>query len=71
MTERRVHLRYASVYYIGRTKTFCGKTLHGCPDDMTPAVVSFDNLDATVHGTLVTCPRCLPGTRHVKAAGAS
>lgn len=61
---RKVHLRYNQVVNIGRTKTACGFfTIFGTPDDMSPAVVEFQDFrrkfEATTHGTLVTCENCL------------
>lgn len=61
---RKVHLRPSTIVNLGHTKTFCGKTLWTAPRDMTAAVIDFGGLDATLHGTLVTCKRCLEGTHH-------
>lgn len=63
---RKVHLRNASVINLGSSKTFCGRTIYYVhPDtDLSQAVVDFGRFDATVHGTLVTCERCLSGTYH-------
>jgi hypothetical protein len=63
MAERKVHLRPSAVVNLGTTKTFCGKVIYSAPQDMTGAVVEFNHsFDATIHGTLVTCGRCLRGT---------
>lgn len=68
MAQRKVHLRPKTVIWQGQTKTYCGKTIYCVPNDadLSAAVVSFGDFDATVHGTLVTCKRCLPGTFHHK-----
>lgn len=58
---RKVHLRPNQVLNIGHTKTACGRVIYGAPRDMSGAVVSFADFDATVHDTLVTCSRCSCG----------
>lgn len=65
---RKVHLRPNAVIRHGQTKTYCGKVVYTVPNDayLSAAVVSFGDFDATVHGTLVTCKRCLAGTFHHK-----
>jgi hypothetical protein len=70
MSNRKVHLRPSACINLGHTKTYCGKVIHGVAygGDLRKAVVSFGgcptDFDATVHGTLVTCERCLKGTFH-------
>jgi hypothetical protein len=67
---RKVHLRTQGVINLGHTRTYCGKVIHGVgyPIDLSTAVNTFGGssgeFDATVHGTLVTCKRCLAGTYH-------
>jgi hypothetical protein len=66
MSERKVHLRPNRVIDMGNTKTYCGRTIYyvGHNVDLSAAVVDFGDFDATVHGTLVTCAKCLKGTYH-------
>jgi hypothetical protein len=56
------------VITLGQTRTYCGRTIFAVPDDLTTPVLECDGalyaMDVTSHGTLVTCPRCLPGTHH-------
>jgi hypothetical protein len=64
MSNRKVHLRAARVINLGHTKTYCGRVIHyvNPRTDLSQAVVDFGDFDATVHGTLVTCSRCVAGT---------
>jgi hypothetical protein len=62
MSKRRVHLRTARVISLGSSKTYCGRVIDWAPMDTSGAVIDFGDFEATVHGTLVTCERCLPGT---------
>lgn len=65
---RKVHQRPNQAIRLGRTQTLCGSyTIYGVPEDLTSVVLEFDHFgrkfDATIHGTLVTCERCLSKMR--------
>lgn len=64
MGERVVHLRHAAVINYGNTRAFCGRKMGVPPRDTSGAVLSFSSGDVTIHGTLVTCPRCIDGTKN-------
>lgn len=60
MTKRRVHLRdFQGVIWQNQSKTRCHMTIGNVAHGQEGAIIHASNVDVTVHGTLVTCEKCL------------